>query len=108
MAIARVPNCGYETPLTENPIDFSEFVEVDNTLRTRRMSETNLAGPQLYNRPSVTTPGPPSVEFCFSNSNYFCLRVHVVVVGRARLTPLTSILKLKEIILMTVGLQYKF
>lgn len=28
MAVARVPNCGYETPLTENPIDFSELAGV--------------------------------------------------------------------------------
>ena len=64
MAIARVPNCGYETPLTENPIDFSEFADMDNTLRSRRMSETNLAGPQLYTRPSVTTPGPAVFIYC--------------------------------------------
>ncbi|KAE9413256.1 hypothetical protein Angca_006268 [Angiostrongylus cantonensis] len=53
MAVARVPNCGYETPLTENNIDFSELAGVEHTLNRRRMSETNLSGPKVFTRPSV-------------------------------------------------------
>ncbi|VDM64516.1 unnamed protein product [Angiostrongylus costaricensis] len=53
MAVARVLNSGYETPLTENNIDFSELAGVEHTLNRRRMSETNLSGPKVFTRPSV-------------------------------------------------------
>ncbi|VDL75067.1 unnamed protein product [Nippostrongylus brasiliensis] len=53
MAVARVLNCGYETPLTEENVDFSELANVENSLNRRRMSETNLIGPVLITRPSI-------------------------------------------------------
>ncbi|CAJ0609129.1 unnamed protein product [Cylicocyclus nassatus] len=55
MAVARVPNCGYETPLTENNMDFLELANVGYTLNQRRMSENNLGGP-LYTRNNVVIP----------------------------------------------------
>uniref|UniRef100_A0A1I7TB88 DUF2045 domain containing protein n=1 Tax=Caenorhabditis tropicalis TaxID=1561998 RepID=A0A1I7TB88_9PELO len=61
MAVARVPNCGYETPLTENPIDFSELAGVEQSLGKRRMSETNLAGgTRMFPSRSIATPSHSS------------------------------------------------
>lgn len=54
MAVARVLNCGYETPLTEDNVDFSDLANVELSLNRRRMSETNLIGPVFLARPSVT------------------------------------------------------
>ncbi|CAD6187573.1 unnamed protein product [Caenorhabditis auriculariae] len=57
MAVARVANCGYETPLSENAMDFSDLPGVEQNMGKRRMSETNLAGNKMFApRPSVTTP----------------------------------------------------
>ncbi|KJH41157.1 hypothetical protein DICVIV_12866 [Dictyocaulus viviparus] len=53
MAVTRVPNCGYETPLSENNMDFSELASMEHSLNRRRMSETNLAGPKLFTRSSI-------------------------------------------------------
>ncbi|PIO64044.1 hypothetical protein TELCIR_14338 [Teladorsagia circumcincta] len=47
MAVARVPNCGYETPSMEDSVEFSELANVEHSWNRRRMSETNLGGP-LY------------------------------------------------------------
>ncbi|PAV61396.1 hypothetical protein WR25_05137 [Diploscapter pachys] len=56
MAVARVANSGYETPLTEHAMDFPEFASVEQTLGRRRMSEMNLAGPRLFPSRSAATP----------------------------------------------------
>ncbi|KAK5976750.1 hypothetical protein GCK32_013097, partial [Trichostrongylus colubriformis] len=53
MAVARVPNCGYETPSMEGSVDFSELASVEQSWNRRRMSETNLGGPLLLPRPSA-------------------------------------------------------
>ncbi|MCP9265450.1 hypothetical protein DINM_020754 [Dirofilaria immitis] len=39
MAVMRVPNCGYETPLSEQPLDFDSLGQYG----IRRMSDTNLS-----------------------------------------------------------------
>lgn len=54
MAVGRVPNTGYETPLDEEPPDFNKL----NHLDRRRMSETNLTSLPLFFRP----PSTPSVS----------------------------------------------
>uniref|UniRef100_A0A914XRD3 Uncharacterized protein n=1 Tax=Plectus sambesii TaxID=2011161 RepID=A0A914XRD3_9BILA len=48
MAVARVPNCGYETPIAED-LPFDDF-ETHNTdpYNKRRMSDTNLASRMFY------------------------------------------------------------
>ena len=56
MAVARVANSGYETPLTEHAMDFPEFASVEQTLGRRRMSEMNLSGPRLFPSRSAATP----------------------------------------------------
>lgn len=53
MAVARVPNCGFETPLADQPMDF----ETMDQCSRRRMSDTNLSNRSAY-RTAVMTPGP--------------------------------------------------
>ncbi|KAK6761094.1 hypothetical protein RB195_022238 [Necator americanus] len=45
MAVARVLNCGYETPSMENNTDFLGLTNIGYSLNNRRRSETNLVEP---------------------------------------------------------------
>ncbi|EYC12322.1 hypothetical protein Y032_0048g1726 [Ancylostoma ceylanicum] len=60
MAVARVFNCGYETPVTENNMDFLELANMGYSLNHRRMSETNIVGP-IFSRPVPTSDRQTSV-----------------------------------------------
>ncbi|VDD94331.1 unnamed protein product [Enterobius vermicularis] len=58
MAVGRLPNTGYETPLDEEPPDFGKVSQLEQ----RRMSETNLSSLPFFSRP----PSTPSVSSCYS------------------------------------------
>ncbi|RCN38198.1 hypothetical protein ANCCAN_15897 [Ancylostoma caninum] len=60
MAVARVFNCGYETPVTENNMDFLELANMGYSLNHRRMSETNIVGP-IFSRPVPASDRQTSV-----------------------------------------------
>ncbi|VDM44183.1 unnamed protein product [Toxocara canis] len=60
MAVARVPNCGFETPMSDQPMDFNGTDTLDQYNR-RRMSDTNLSHRPVYSR-SAMTPGPSGCQ----------------------------------------------
>uniref|UniRef100_A0A9J2PSW1 SLED domain-containing protein n=2 Tax=Ascaris TaxID=6251 RepID=A0A9J2PSW1_ASCLU len=60
MAVARVANCGFETPMSDQPMDFDGSNSLDQYNR-RRLSDTNLSHRPVYNR-SAMTPGPSGCQ----------------------------------------------
>ncbi|VDK45805.1 unnamed protein product [Anisakis simplex] len=60
MAVARVINSGFETPMSDQPFDFDDTSTLDQYNR-RRMSDTNLSHRPVYNR-SAMTPGPSGCQ----------------------------------------------
>ncbi|GMT06336.1 hypothetical protein PENTCL1PPCAC_28510 [Pristionchus entomophagus] len=64
MAVMRVPNCGYETPLVEHNMQFPDFAAAESKFGKRRLSETNLAGKTTMtsSRGSMTPSGSQSAR----------------------------------------------